>query len=195
MKVLIINAILYTAETKEIPKIKTIKDTMIYDLCLAFYQEGHDVTLYAAEPYKPIAQEDYPFRIEWGRCVLPQVFYPNKLPWMPGIKKFLKKNKYDLIISSEVFSVNTYYAYRYDRHKTIAWHEIAKHQAMMRKIPSKCWYNVMAKHVMKGLHVVARSVEAKAFIKQYCTNVEECVIDHGVNLDKFPPGGGGGPAI
>ena len=187
MKVLIINAILYTAETANIPKVTTIKDTMIYDLCLAFKNEGHDVTLYAADSYKPIVDEEYPFRIEWGKCRLEKIFLPSRLPWMPGIKKYLRENNFDLIISSEVFSISTYYAYRIYGEKVLAWHEIDKHQAMFHQIPSKIWYNFIAKRTMKGLHVVARSNEAKGFIRKYCLNTEEIIIDHGVNLDKFVP--------
>lgn len=185
MKVLVINAILYTAETKDIPKIESVKDTMIYDLCLAFKESGHDITLYAAEPYRPVTTENYPFEIVWGKCKLSSIFLPNRLPWMPDIKNYLKNNEFDLIISSEVFSISTYYAYRRYPEQTIAWHEIAKHQAMMHKIPSKFWYNVVVKYLMKDLHVVARSKEAKEFIKQYCRNTEGVIIDHGVNLDKF----------
>lgn len=185
MRVLVINAILYTAETKDIPKIESIKDTMIYDLCLAFKELGHDITLYAAEPYRPVVPENYPFEIVWGKCKLLSIFLPNRLPWMPNIKKYLKENKFDLIISSEVFSISTYYAYRRYPKQTIAWHEIAKHQGFMHQIPSKFWYNVIAKKFMKNLHVVARSEEAKIFIKCYCENTEGTVIDHGVNLDKF----------
>jgi 1,2-diacylglycerol 3-alpha-glucosyltransferase len=149
--------------------------------------EGHEVTLYAADKYKPTVNEVYPFKIEWGKCKLTKVFLPNRLPWMPGIKKFLKDNYFDMIISSEVFSISTYYAYKICKERVIAWHEIAKHQAMLCQLPSKIWYNIIAKQMMKGLHVIARSEEAKEFIRSYCRNTEEMIIDHGVNLDKFVP--------
>lgn len=47
MKILIVNPILYTNEDRNIKKVNTIKDTMIYDLCLAFKNKGHNVTLAA----------------------------------------------------------------------------------------------------------------------------------------------------
>ena len=34
MKVLILNPILFTADNNVIPKVKSIKDTMIYNMCL-----------------------------------------------------------------------------------------------------------------------------------------------------------------
>jgi len=193
MKVLIINAIVYTSETGDIPRVNSIRDTMIYDQCLAFAKAGHEVTLYAAEPYKPLeasgggnaGTDEYPFDIVWGKCAVTGVFLPNRLPWMPELKKYLKQNKFDLIISSEVFSFGTLYAYKQQKENLIVWHEIAKHQKMMHQIPSKIWYNVIAKHIMKKLHVVARSVEAREFIRRYCSNTEDTVIDHGVNLSKF----------
>ena len=44
-KVLVINPILYTAESNRIPKVDSIKDTMIYTLCLGFLEAGHEATL------------------------------------------------------------------------------------------------------------------------------------------------------
>lgn len=178
---------MYTSETKQIKRAPSIKDTMMYDLCLAFHQKGHQVTLIAAEPYKPTTAEEYPFKVLWFDCKLKKVFLPHRLPYMPQTHKYIKKygEKYDLIISSEVFSINSLYAYRAAPQKTIVWHELAKHNALMKKIPSKVWYNVITKLFMNNAHVVARSNEAKAFIKQYCKNTEDSIIDHGVNLDKF----------
>ncbi len=43
MKVLVINPIMYTSETKNIKRALSIKDTMMYDLCLAFHEMGHSV--------------------------------------------------------------------------------------------------------------------------------------------------------
>ncbi len=189
MNILVINPIIYTSETKQIKKASTIKDTMIYDLCLAFYQEGHNVTLYAGLPFKPDTVEDYPFEVLWGECKMQSIFLPHCLPYMPEIKKYVRENKdrFDLIISSEIFSVNTYMAYKSAKNKLIAWHELAKHNAIFKQLPSKIWYGIVAPNFMKGIRVVARSNEAKAFISQYCQNTEDTVIDHGVNLDLFVP--------
>lgn len=41
MKVLVINPIMYTSETKNIKRAASIKDTMMYDFCLAFHEMGH----------------------------------------------------------------------------------------------------------------------------------------------------------
>ena len=68
MKILIINAILYTSESKKVKRADSIKDTMIYDLCLAFYKAGHEVTLCAAEPFRPKNGENYPFDVVWIQC-------------------------------------------------------------------------------------------------------------------------------
>ena len=58
MNILIVNPIVYTSETKNIIRANSIKDTMIYDLCLAFEKKGHNVILYAAEPFKPVNKEN-----------------------------------------------------------------------------------------------------------------------------------------
>ena len=45
MKILVINPIMYTSETRDVKKAVSIKDTMMYDFCLAFHEIGHSVTL------------------------------------------------------------------------------------------------------------------------------------------------------
>ena len=39
---------------------------------------------------------------------------------------------------------------------------------------------------------MARSAEARGFIRMYCRNVDDNVIDHAVNSDKFKIGSGKG---
>ena len=63
MNILILNPILFTAEHNIIPKVKSIKDTMIYNMCLGFIQLGHNITLAAAEEYHPTESETYEFNV------------------------------------------------------------------------------------------------------------------------------------
>ena len=187
MHILIVNPIVYTSESANIHKVDSIKDSMIYDLCLAFYEQGHSVTLFAAEPYKPRMQEEYPFEIVWCKCVFSKVFTPHRFPVLSGLKKYIKKNNdsIDLIISGEVFSFNSLLAYRAAKKKTIIWHELALYNRMFKKIPAKIWYYLIVPMFMKKAFVVPRSEEAKHFIKKHCANVSEYTVDHGVNLNKF----------
>lgn len=189
MNVLIINAIVYTAESEKISRANSIKDTMIYDLCLAFHEAGHNVVLYAAEPYKPLCDEKYPFDVIWGECKFNRLFKPHRIPFMPGLYRYLRENhdSFDLIISSEVFSLCSLMAVGVANKKLLIWHELAKHNKMLRGIPSHIWYNVIARICMRNTRVVARSVEAKDFIGKYCINTLDEIIDHGVNLSKFIP--------
>ncbi len=190
MKILVINPILYTSETREIRRADSIKDTMIYDFCVAFQELGHEVVLAAAEPFRPQREEEYPFEVLWWPCYLSRIFLPHCLPFMPQTRGYIKKHReeFDLIVSSEVFSVNTLAAFRNAPDKVIVWHELAKHNAIMKQIPSHIWYGIIARIWMKNARIVARSEQAKQFIKQYCKNVHGTVIDHGVNLKKFCSG-------
>lgn len=188
MNILVVNPIVYTSETKNIKRVKSIKDTMIYDLCLAFVESGHNTTLYAAEPFKPEQDENYPFQVIWGNCLAKKLFMPHCFPFMPSLISYLRKNneKIDLIICSEVFSMNTLSTVLVANEKTVIWHELAKHNAMLKKIPSKFWYNVVARIFMGKTRVVPRSEAAREFIRKYCKTTLDVVIDHGVNLEKFP---------
>ena len=173
MKVLVINPIMYTSETKNIKRAASIKDTMMYDFCLAFHEMGHSVTLVGGEPFKPTKSETYPFEVLWWECKCQKVCMPHCLPFMPETYWYVKQHRteYDLIITSEVFSLNSLMAYRAAPDKTIIWHELAKHNAIMKKIPSKIWYGVIARLFMRNAKVVARSVEARNFVKKYCMNL------------------------
>lgn len=187
MKVLVINPIMYTSETKHIQRANTIKDTMIYDLCLAFHEAGHQVTLVGGEPFRPGTDEVYPFEVLWWKCIGQKLFMPHCLPFMPATYQYVKKSDYDLVLSSEVFSLNSLLAYWAAPKKIIIWHELAKHNAIMKQIPSRIWYNFVARFFMQNVKVVARSKEAGDFIRKYCRNTDSRIIDHGVNLDKFRP--------
>ncbi len=187
MKVLIVNPVIYTSETARIKRAPSIKDTMIYDLCLAFCEKGHEVTLAAGDLYRPENEEEYPFEVLWVKCRLTKICRPNVLPFCPELKKIIRSENYDLIISSEVFSLNSFILARRCKGNLVIWHELAKHNSLMKKIPSKLWYGVVARLFFRKTPVVARSEEAKRFISNYCGNVSDIIIDHGVNLGKFEP--------
>lgn len=184
--VLIINPILYTSETNQIPRVDSIKDTMIYALCMGFVRNGHKVTLIAAQDYAPVRKESYPFEVIFMKTVCHRIFMPRCLPYMPELRNYLKRHReYDLIISSETFATWSYTAARVSPDKTIIWHELAAHNNMLHRMPSVIWYNVVARFLMRKVKVAPRSEAAAAFIRQFMRNVSETVIDHGVDLEKL----------
>ena len=184
MEVLIVNPILYTNENRNIKKVNTIKDTMIYDLCLAFKKKGCDVTLAASDLYKPSENESYPFNIIWMRTRLTKLFPPHTLPYCPKVKKIAKSGNFDLIITSEVFSLNSLKLALCTPKNLIVWQELGKHNRIFHGLASKFWYGIVAKIGFKKALIVARSVQAREFISKYCKNVSDTIIDHGVNIEK-----------
>ena len=187
-QVLIINPILYTSETNRIPRVKSIKDTMIYTLCMGFVKAGQQVTLIAAQDYHPTEEEQYDFPVIWMKTVLRDIFQPRCLPYMPRLRGYLKNHpEFDCIISSEMFATWSYTAARVYPGKTIVWHELAKHNNMLHRIPSRIWYNLIARFLMRSVTVVPRSEAASDFIVHFSDKVSETIIDHGVDMDKFIP--------
>lgn len=186
-KVLVINPILYTAETNAIPRMESIKDTMIYSMCLGFRKAGHEVTLAAAEDYRPVREERYDFPVLWFRTVLHGLFLPRCFPYMPGLRGYLRNHtEYDIIVTSETFATWSYTASRVAPEKTIIWHELAAHNQMLHRIPSRLWYHLVARCLMRRVRVVPRSEEAGRFIRRFMPKVAAKPIDHGVDLDRFP---------
>lgn len=187
MKILILNSILFTAENNIIPKVKSIKDTMIYNLCIGFKNLGHEVTLAAAADYKPTVSEEYEFDILFFESVLKQIFLPSVLPFSPSLYKFLKSNakNFDFIISSEIFAFPSFFACMVCPSKVFVWQELGVHNRKMKKIPSKVWYNVIGRFFMRRCFVVPRSHAARSFILNYHRNTSNEIIVHGMNFDNL----------
>ncbi|HET9570201.1 MAG TPA: glycosyltransferase [Bacteroidales bacterium] len=186
MNILILNSVLYTSESKVIPKVESIKDCMIYNLALGFKELGHSVTLVAASEYMPI-RKVYDFKVVFIKSHLKKIFLPNILPLQLGIIPFLIKSRkqYDLIISSEVFAFPSLFASVISPKKTLIWQEMAAHNKKMKNIPSYIWNGIIATSFMKKPLIVPRSKGAKEFISHYLKNVSEIVVEHGINLNKF----------
>ncbi|MCM1038857.1 MAG: glycosyltransferase [Ruminococcus sp.] len=185
-QIAVINPILYTSETNQIPKIISIKDTMIYTMCLGFKRLGHSVILLAAEDYRPEREETYDFEIIWMKTIWHRIFLPRCFPYMPQLRGFLRKHKFDIIISSEVFGTWSYTAARLYPDKTLIWHELAKHNNIMHQLPSKVWYHLIARFFMRKAAVIPRSEAAAEFIGRFMPNVFDSCIEHGVDLQKYP---------
>lgn len=189
MKVLVLNAILYTADGGRIPKVSTIKDTMIYGMCMGFKRLGHEVTLVAAADYRPQAQDEaYDFEVLFLDTACPKFFPPSVLPYLPGLNRFLREHAsdYDLVLASETFSLLSLSAARICPGKTIVWQELTGHQRKFHELPSRFWHSLVAKYGMKRVFaVVPRSKPAYEFIRRYMPMVVEKVVDHGIDLDTF----------
>ncbi len=187
MNILVLNSILFTPDKGVIPRVKSIKDTMIYTMCLGFKKLGHKVTLVAADEYRPIEEEDYDFEIIFFKSIYEKIFLPTVLPYSSDLNKFVKKNqhKYDMMLSSEVFAFPTLAASKACAKKTVAWQELAAHQRKFHRLPSKIWHNVVAPLFQKDIIVVPRSVAAYDFVRKYFKNTSSEIVDHGVNTDKF----------
>lgn len=188
MKFLVINSILYTADNGIIPSVESIKDTMIYNMCLGFKSLGHSVTLVASEDYRPTKNEKYDFPVLFFKSNCKKIFKPAMLPYSSELKKYIKQNhkNYDIIISSEAFQFQSLYTACICPEKTIIWHELALHPSKYHQIPSKLWYNIICQIFMQKVRcIIPRSEASKLFIKRYFRQVSEECIEHGINVEQF----------
>ena len=189
MNVLVVNPILFTAENYRIPENKTIKGTMIYNMCLGFIANGNQVTLAVAADYKPIAEEnEYDFEVLFFESVIRRLFLPAVLPLSFDFYKYLKTNhkKYDLVLCSEVFAFFSLFASIVCPSKTVIWQEMMIHQQKFNKIPSKIWHHLIVPLWIRRVKcVIPRSEKARTFIGHYMKNVTVDYVDHGINILKF----------
>lgn len=188
MRILILNPILFTVENNVYPEMESIKDTMIYNMCLGFKSWGHDVTLAAAKEYEPMASEVYDFDVLFFKSCYTKILKPAFLPYSIELKHFLKKHHkdFDMVLSSETFMFSSLFAARICPEKTVIWQELTCHQRKFHELPSKLWHNIVARFFMRNvLTVVPRSVPAQKFISRYMPNMSQTVVDHGINVEKF----------
>ena len=186
MNILIINPILYTCEGWNIPRVKSIKDTMIYNLCRGFKTLGHRVTLCAASEFMPTEREDYEFDVVWNKSSLKSVL-PPPIPFSVELWSYLKqnRNKFDLVITSELFSFPSLFASILCAKKTLVWHELALHQRKFHQLPSKIWYYVIVRLLQSKVLVVGRSIYARDFIQRYHRFTADECVEHGINVERF----------
>lgn len=189
MKVLLINLILHTSVKGVIPRFPSNGDCMIYNMARGFRANGHDVTIVASEEFKPSEEENPGFEVIYFPSRFPKIFRPDLLPLPKGFRSWLKQNasRYDVMITSETFSFGTLFAACTSPRKVLIWQEMALMQHAFKKIPATIWYRGVVPLFMKNLRVVARSRDARDFIRQYMTNVADEYVDHGINGDIFSP--------
>lgn len=189
MNILVVNLILHTPEKGIIPKHATNHDCMIYTLCRGLVATGHDVTLAAAQEYRPEQPDAEDFKVVYLPSRMAKVCKPYLFPWPRGLKTLVKNGKFDVIISSEIFSIASLIAVRAAKNiPVVIWQELAMHQRKMKRIPSRIWYNVVAPLFMRRGIVVGRSETARDFAKQYLTKVREPLVDNVCNSSIFYPG-------
>lgn len=188
MKVLIVNPIMYSNETDNIKKVRSLKDTLMYNVCIGFLENNIYPTLIVSEDFKPTCNEKYPFQIIFFKTKLKKIFYPRIIPYLSGFKKYLKKNKntFDFAVCSESFSIATFTTCRILKNKVIVWQEMAKHQKKFHKVPSIIWHNFIVRFFYKKSLIVARSENARTFISKYSNNVSNTIVEHGMDIEKFP---------
>lgn len=189
MNVLIINPILATPTPEGIQRLKSIKDTMIYGMALGFMRLGHNPTLIAAADFIPTEKEEYPFEVVFLPTKYRKPFDPSLLPYIPTLKNRLRKNveKFDLIISKECFSLASLTACRIAPQKTIVWQEMNLHQRKLFQLPSKLWYNIVARFFMRKAKAVTCSTSARDFLRRYMPLTADTIIEHGIDGSKFSP--------
>lgn len=187
MKILVLNPILFTSTDGCLPKVKTIKDTMIYGMCLGFKRLGHKITLIAMDDYRPTVEETYDFDVIFMKSIGTK-YLSYALPLSIELWHWLRlnANQYDMILSSETFAFHTLFASLICPQKTIIWQELTAHQRKLHGIPSIVWHKIICRLLMRNVRcVVPRSQKAYNFISKYMPRISNVIVDHGININKF----------
>lgn len=187
MNILVINPVLYTSNKGIIPQVKTIKDTMIYSMCLGLKNTGNDVTLLAIDDYMPTEPETYDFDVLWFKANCKRVL-KDALPLSVAMLKWIRRNhcRYDMVLASETFMFHSLLCAIVCPDKTLIWQELNVHQRKFHQLPSKFWHNVIVPLFMRRIKVVVgRSASARDFISRYMPHTTATIVDHGIDIAKF----------
>lgn len=190
MRVLILNFILSTPTNGKIVLRQTNHETMIYNLARGFVANGDQVTLCAAEDFKPLKlPEEEPFEIVYFPLRWKRYFKAHQLPYPIGLGKYLRSNRgdFDMVLSIEAFSMPTLIAALNVKDKTMIWHEVAHYRRRLTRVASKIWQNVVGRLFLRKIHLLAQSEIARDYCRQYYDNVETEVLGHGSRDDVFIP--------
>lgn len=190
MRILILNFILSTAVNGRIIRRQSNRDTMIYAMARGFVRNGHQVTLAAAEEFRPLENEQQlDFDVVYFPSRFRRIAKPSLLPWPKGLGRYLRNHNddFDIIISVETFSFPTVIAARNCRSKLLVWQEMAFMQHFMGGLPAKIWYRFIAPHFIRNAPVVPQSQKAKDFISHYLSNVKDNIVGHGSDSELFFP--------
>lgn len=118
MKIAIINPINATTDTPASfskllglsynSSIKNDIETSIVELGLAFVQFGHDVTIFISDQYIPeITSYNNKITINYLPTILKIIFPPAFIPFMPSLYKYIKKGRFDVILTVDFFQFGT----------------------------------------------------------------------------------------
>ncbi len=189
MKILVLNGILWTAEGGVIEPRDSIADCMISTFARGLVHNGHQVTLVAAEQYRPRKSEDLGFDVVYLPTRWPSLFKPAYLPWMPSLTRYLRQHRdeIDLIVSSEAFSLMSWQAARVAPEKLVVWQEMYMHQRKFFTLASRLWHNLVVRSTVKKALMVPRSDKSAQFIAQYAPRVAAEWVDHGADAERFYP--------
>ncbi len=191
MNILIINPILITPPENGgiVPKPRTIKHTLIYNYCLGFIHNGHNITLIASSEYQPSEENHFDFPIIFLKNTVKEKLhkFPNGFPLLSGLYEYLKKHhhNFDIIISSEAFTYNSFIASLICPQKLVIWQEVGQHAPTFHRIPSKIWHNIIVRTLYRNVLIIPRSETARGFIGRYANRVSKTIVDHGINIDNF----------
>lgn len=191
MNILIINPILITPPEHGgvVPIPKTIKHTLIYNYCLGFIHNGHGITLTASSEYQPSEEDHFDFPIVFLKNTVKEKFhkFPNGFPFLFGLYAYLKKHSkdFDIVISSEAFTYNSFIASLICPNKLVIWQEVGQHAPTFHRIPSKIWHNLIVRMLYRNVLIVPRSETAREFIGRYSGRVSTTIVDHGINTENF----------
>ena len=116
-----------------------------------------------------------------------KAFYPPPIPFSADLWRYIKRNRdrFDLVITSELFSFPSLFASLLCPGKTLVWHELALHQHKFHQLPSKIWYHVVARLFQSKPLVVGRSIYARDFVKRYHSFTADECVEHGINVERF----------
>jgi len=146
MKIAIVNLITRSPLAHgTIPTISSNKDAMVVKFAYSLAREGFNVDIFVSDAYKPVKEEHLDVNLLYLPTVWATILRPGLLPFTPGLFLLLR-NRYEVIITSEIFQLGTMLAViagifsTKKKPKIIVWQEMSRYQRFFRRIPAIIYY-------------------------------------------------------
>jgi glycosyltransferase involved in cell wall biosynthesis len=169
----------------------------IVELGNAISRIGNEVTIYISDAFEPDIHSS-PKRnlsIEYLPTRLKRIFGPASIPFIPGLFTHIRKNEYDVVLTTEIFQWGTLIAALASigkkRTHVVIWQEVDVYSySFLRRVFQKlfwCLFGRLLISLVDGF--VGRSTNAMEFLRTLGVPRSKAlgVIPTGVNTDIFRP--------
>lgn len=175
-------------------KINTDAESSIVELGKSFAKEGHDVTIFISDEFKPeTSLKSKNLKIEYLPTKFKTVFPPAFIPFTPSLYYKLKENNYDVIQTSDYFQLGTIIsvlASLNKKTKVVVWQDLNNFPRFPGGLIIKIFNNTLGRLVQHRISLfIPKTNTSRLFLLKSKVKISKIyrTIPTGVDTNVFKP--------